>query len=51
MIQIINFIQIDAIHIQQKAELILHYMIEKMNIIIIIYLYVKKIVNLMDIIK
>ena len=51
MIQIVNFILINVINIQQKEEQILQYMIEKKNIIIKIYLYVKKIANIMDFLK
>ena len=40
------FIQMDAINIKVNMVQMLHYMTEKMNLIKIIYLYVKLIVNL-----
>ena len=50
MIQTANIILIYAIHIQRSLEQISLYMIEKMNLLIKIFPYVKKIVHTMDII-
>ena len=48
MIRIVNIIPTNVFHQHLKMELILLSMIDKMNIIIIIYLYVKIIVLFQD---
>ena len=48
MIQIMNIIMMNAILLQQKVEQIFYYLIDKMNLILIIYLYVKIIAHIMD---